>query len=47
LVDDLPEQGAEGGTDTKEEELIGGRWRKLCNEEVRDVCTSPNIMRVI
>ena len=47
MADRLPEQGAEGGTETREEELRGGRRRKLCIEEVRNVCSLPDIMRVI
>jgi hypothetical protein len=29
----------------REEVTIG--WRELHNEEVRDLCTSPNIVRVV
>jgi hypothetical protein len=30
----------------KREEVVGG-WRRLHNEELHNLCTSPNIVRVI
>jgi hypothetical protein len=30
----------------RREEVAGG-WRRLHNEELRNLCTSPNVMRVI
>jgi hypothetical protein len=30
----------------KREEVVGG-WRRLHNEELHDLCASPNIVRVI
>jgi hypothetical protein len=31
---------------TKREEVVGG-WRRLHNEELHNLCSSPNIIRVI
>jgi hypothetical protein len=30
---------------TKREEVVGG-WRRLCNEELHNFCTSPNVISV-
>jgi hypothetical protein len=32
--------------ETEKEELVGG-WRRLHNEELRNLCCSPNIIRMI
>jgi hypothetical protein len=26
---------------------MGGGWRKLCNDELNNLCSSPNIIRMI
>jgi hypothetical protein len=40
------EQGAEEDIWTKRDEVTGG-WRKLHNEELHDLYSSPSIIRII
>jgi hypothetical protein len=46
LSEGVWEQGAEGDVWT-EEDWGDGRWRKLHNEKLRDLCSSSTIIRVI
>jgi hypothetical protein len=46
LIEGVREQGAEENTGSKREEVAEG-WRRLHNEQLHNLYTSPNIIRVI